>query len=308
MDYHDLLKTSRCYSFFGGPQSGKTTKTYGLIVVSQLYNRVYIVHPHIGSFLVFDLQGNYLYTTKITIPGFIVGKICLISETVLCICDIRRINPTIIYLITNEGLVITKFIYRSTMPRNSWFVNIISSEKHNIFYIITSKAVHSLGKEGLFEIAAINRSSTFPTILGIRIIDENMNLLVCYNDSMYIYSTLENRFEFLIKLKYWLSNFEVFDGYVVCVCDARRLLVVSLDKKKAVLIECINRWPIIPRDSVSCCSIHVPSRKMYIGNKYNNMVSVYSLDKLIELYHKNDERGTVEDEEETPENCFELFN
>ena len=314
MDEFSILKKGYCFSFSGASRSGNPGAPSD-IVVSQLYNKVYIVHPSDKNILVFDLQGKYLHSISVLIKDFKLGKLCLISDSVLCICDIRPSYFHSIYFVTNEGIVITKLnnwlpSYSGRVPprRRSNYIECISSEEHNVFYIVTSEIVYSYGKEGVFRVPGIKwYLSYYSRIRGIRIIDKNMNLLVCYINSLYTYSTQGNKLTLLAKIRQSLTSFEVYCGYVICVLEVSKFLIISLETKKILIINNNFRWPIVQSLKLKYSCIHGPSRRIYLGNR-SNSVFVYSLDSLLELYHKNSETSEIEDQNETPTNYYELFN
>ena len=307
MDNHNLLKMSYCFSFSGAHTSCSGTKirAYSHIVVSQLYNKVYIVHPLIEAILVFDLQGNYLDSIFIVIQGFRMGKLCIISENVLCICDIRPSTAHVFYFVTNEGIIITRL--QNAPRRGNNFIDCISSEEHNVFYIVTAGMVYSYGKEGMLTVPGIkNCYQHYPSIRGLRIIDKDMNLLLCCYGSMYTYSSQENKLNLLVHIEQRVRNFEVLDGYVFCFSEFQKLLIISLDTKKVVTVDNISNWPIVPSVKASYSGIHFLSRKIYIGYR-NNIVSVHSIDNLLDSFHKNNHKSLIMDRQETPEYYYEIF-
>ena len=301
------------FSFSGASRSGNPGAPSDL-VVSQLYNKVYIVHPRDKNILVFDLQGKYLHSISVLIKDFKLGKLCLISDSVLCICDIRPNYFHSLYFVTNEGIVITKLSnwqpsYSGQVPpqRRCNYIECISSEEHNVFYIVTSEIVYSYGKEGVFKVPGLKVSlSYYSRIRGIRIIDNNMNLLVCYFHSLYTYSTLENKLTLLAKIWHRITSFEVYCGYVICVLEGSKFFIMSLETKKISIIDNNFRWPIVCGVNLKYSCIHGPSRRIYLCNR-SNSVFVYSLDRVLGLYHKNSETSEIEDQNETPANYYEIF-
>ncbi|KAI6661727.1 hypothetical protein LOD99_9914 [Oopsacas minuta] len=300
---------------FSCDNSAPKTLSYSHMTISQLHDTVYIGYPQIKSILAFDLQGNYLYSIKINIPQFIIGKFCPMSENVLVICN--AMPSASIYLITTDGVVITEF----PTPLNHRIIDCISSEKYNIFYILTFHSGYSFGKEGMLKLDTIFVTNFVRRRLkAISIIDDDMNMIIRYRQdgTLYIYNTREDVLRPLpIKILSFSKVF-VFDGYVICPDMRRHRNKIAIcqfcphNSSNVSYVMDIGKYDTIhSKLSAKTSIIHVSSRKLYLGNRENN-ITVYNLDDLLEKYHRmqneiSKDTHLYQEEVDDDSNYYDLF-
>ncbi|KAI6661707.1 hypothetical protein LOD99_9894 [Oopsacas minuta] len=299
----DVFKLEPEYSFSCNISVSKNT-SYCHIAISQLYNTVYIGYPHIKSILAFDLEGNYLYCFKIVIPKIILGKFCQISENILCVSELHsRVSRA--HLITNEGILITTIMYGKYSRR---IIDCFSSEKHQIFYIVSESGVDSFGKEGMQQIEAINNFiQPAKTIKGICIKDDDMNLVLrvgCrWFSFWYIYYAQENRLdEIQINIEQF-NDIVAFQDYIIFTdneYEGENLAICNLHSKNVKYIDEHGRACFTTRKIGYHIRIHIASRKLYTKVIRGTVVKVYNLDDLLRMYEEISNKvseSTVDDKE-----------
>lgn len=284
----DLFKVKPAFSFSWDNPSRKQDH-YSYVSISQLQNTIYISYSNINTILAFDLYGNHLYSIKIDIPTFILGKFCSLSKNLFCVCDVHAQGK--IYFVTGEGIMITSLaIVHDRLryySRFSSIVECIAAEHLNVFYIANECNVYSYGKEGMFRIAVdIDPNYYHRGIRAVSIKDDDLNLVIRAYYSWYIYYAQEGRME---KLQIPITGFNKFiiaQDYVLCYDDqiAPSLAIGRLSSKHVSYVKDAI-WIIHPRRFCHTISLHTSSRLVYILNKNTNVV-VFNLDDLLELYQE----------------------
>ena len=264
-------------------------KTFSHMEISQLHNTVYIAYSHINSILAFDLQGHYLYTIKITVPNFIIGKFCLLTDAVLVVCN-RYSSHKSVHLMTTEGIFITNFLQPDNL--GTGIRDCISCEKHNVFFILTDSELYSYGKEGMLKMTNIpRRYNSRLALKEVSIIDDELNLVTrhVFSSNLYLYSP---RFH---SLKLFHSGIPasnsviVFDGYIFSPDFRRggyRIGICPINSTDLTYVVDLGKYtPVYSRVEAKSYLLHVSSRMLYIGDKCN-VIKVYSIDELLKIYQR----------------------
>lgn len=269
-------------------------KSFSHMEVSQLYNTIYVSYTDISSILAFDLQGHYLYTIKITVPKFIIGKFCPLSDTVLVVCN-RYSSRMSIHLITTEGIFITNFLQPDNL--GTGIRDCISCEKHNVFFIMTNSALYSYGKEGMMKMKIIHRSkiTTRRQKEIISIIDDELNMVIrnVLLSDLYLYSPRDHSLKLFHCGIPSSCSAIVYEGFIFSPDFRRgryRIGVCPVNSTRMTYVIDLGRYsPVYSKVEAKSYLMHTASRMLYIGDKCN-VIKVYSIDELLRTYQKMNQK------------------
>ena len=285
-----LMKVEPLFSFSCSLPSPLPSTRYDHMSISQEENRIYYGFPVYSNISVFDLEGDFLFSIKIHIPLFILGKLCSLSSNKLCVSNR---HPSInIYIITSEGEVITKLNLTNVHVRS--FIDCKYSVKNNILYFASHYTIYSLGDEGVVELKS-ELSMSYPLSVNIACIDENA-LFICNRDGkISIFdleqSTLLRELKLDMPHRYNTRCFDFSDHiffYYFFMRSYIDIIICSpIPNSESVLDGKIIRISIA--DRYKTMSVHSQTRRLYVGEK-ENRVRVYSLDEIIKLATKTDDK------------------
>ena len=292
-----LLKVEPLFVFPCSLPSPLSSTRYDHMSICQEDNQIYFGFPVHNIISVFDLDGNFLFSIKIRISLFILGKLCSLSANKLCVSNRYRPLLFSIYIITCEGVVITKYNMANVNPRS--FVDCKYSVKTNILCFAKLHVIYSLGDEGMIELKKTDfRISNRPSA-SITFIHTNL-LLVYYKFGKISVFDVEHdvllrELNLDIRPRYNMRCFDYSDNlffYYSMPSEIVLKVVYSPNQNSASLLDGRSIRLSVPAAKFKLMAVHSKSRRLYIEER-DNRVRVYDLDEIIRL------SSTKPDEKET---------